>query len=231
MRNDDGAPKGSTISEQGLASLANAYIMNSNSNSGGRSDKPILLSKASSIQLKQAYDKSTARNRNGIPVEALEKVKEEVKLSGKGYSVSFNVPSGGWRTQETEDFEKYATIDACATRATEIIGAGLPTKRKVDIDLKEFDRLMRGETGITFSKSTNGQAPTDVLRERDKAINHALEMHKEKVVSKMRTKYKRMAKIGIFDAETNRIRVENMLRCSFAKYVGHFRIKNNDIIL
>ncbi|KAF0983314.1 hypothetical protein FDP41_010379 [Naegleria fowleri] len=139
--------------------------------------KPLLMSKASTLQLQQAFDKARKFNHHQDPSAQKH---EEVKLEGKGYSIAFKIPKGGWRDQQNEDFEKSASVDACATKATEIIGAGLPT-RVVDIDVQEFDRLMQGETGITFtSKSNPGQMPFDSMKERDKAIHHAIETHKAK---------------------------------------------------
>ncbi|KAG2377859.1 hypothetical protein C9374_008944 [Naegleria lovaniensis] len=179
--------------------------------------KPLLMSKASTAQLQQAFEKARKVQHHHQDPGASHNY-EEVKLEGKGYSVAFKIPKGGWRDQQNEDYEKSTSVDAYATKATEIIGAGLPS-RIVDIDVKEFDRLMQGETGITFTNKLNScQIPFDSMKERDKAIHHALETHKAKVISKMRQKYKRMTKRGIFDDETNRIRVENMLRCSFSRF-------------
>ncbi|EFC45678.1 predicted protein [Naegleria gruberi] len=149
-----------------------------------------------------------------------QETKETVNLDGEGYSITFEIPNKneGWRVdKEYEDVDAfYNALSVTSTKVTDIVGAGLPT-RKTDIDMKEFDNLMKAEIGIQFTSNIGSYNPLVAANNRDKAIKRAIEMHKEKIVDDMSRKYKTMMKKGVFDEETNKIRIQNIARCSFSK--------------
>jgi len=121
----------------------------------------------------------------------------------------------GWRSPSAASFSGM-DINSSPSNALALttVGTGMKT-RITDIDLEEFDEMMKGEMAITFSKKVE-QLHLDLL-DRDVVIKRAMEVHKDKVIGEMQKKYKRMKTLGVFNEETNKIRIQNMLRCSLAK--------------